>query len=121
MNNVYISGYVQDEPKISTNGQGVARFVLCVGRGKGKNGEALGYDYPSVVAFGKGAEFISQNIGKGDFVTITGKLATGDYEKNGIKVYTTDVVAQRIESARMMAKASERRQSYKNDDYDGWA
>ena len=52
MNNVFISGFVQDEPKISTNGMGSARFTLCVGRGKGKNGEPLGYDYPNVVCFG---------------------------------------------------------------------
>lgn len=128
MNNVFISGFVQDEPKISSNGQGSARFSLCIGRGKGKNGESLGYDYPNVVAFGSSAEFVSQNVGKGHYVTVMGKLATGSYEnKNGDKVYTTDVIAQRIEDATSMAKMVEHRSQryeqsgYEQDNYDRWA
>lgn len=122
MNNVFISGFVQDEPKISTNGMGSARFTLCVGRGKGKNGEPLGYDYPNVVCFGSAAENVSQNVGKGHYVTVVGKIATGSYEnRNGEKVYTTDIVAQRVEDAQAFAKSAERKAQRNDNNYDRWA
>lgn len=117
MNNVVVSGYVQDEPKIYTGGQTpVASFTLTIGRGKGKNGESLGYDYPRVKAFGSSAEYVSQKVGKGDYVTVMGKIATGSYDdKNGNKVYTTEVNASRIEAANVLAHNAEQRGGYNSN------
>lgn len=117
MNNVVVSGYVQEEPKIFGNGtMPVASFTLSIGRGKGKNGESLGYDYPKIKCFGSSAEYVSQKVGKGDYVTVLGKIATGSYEnKNGEKVYTTEVNASRIEAASALAKNNS--YSYNNNSY----
>ena len=76
----------------------VARFTLALDRGKDKNGENKGADFPNCVAFGKNAENIEKFSGKGLRVQVTGHLQTGSYEdKDGKKVYTTDVIADRVE------------------------
>lgn len=110
MNNVVVSGYVQGEPKIYTGGQvGVASFTLSIGRGKGKDGESLGYDYPRIKCFGGTADYVSQKVGQGDYVTVLGKITTGSYDdKNGNKVYTTEVTASRIEDASVLVNNAEK-------------
>lgn len=75
----------------------VSRFTLALDRGKDKNGENKGADFPNCVAFGKNAENIEKFSGKGLRVQVTGHLQTGSYEKDGVKHYTTDVIADRIE------------------------
>ena len=76
----------------------VARFSVALDRGKDKDGNSKGADFPSCVAFGKTAEAISKYSGKGLRISVTGRLQTGKYEdKNGTTHYTTDVVADRIE------------------------
>ena len=75
----------------------MARFSVAISRGKDKNGNDRGADYPSVIAFGKTAELVDRFLGKGRLVGVTGKLQTGSYEKDGRKTYTTDVVADRVE------------------------
>ena len=76
----------------------VARFTLALDRGKDKNGENKGADFPNCVAFGKNAENIEKFSGKGLRVQVTGHLQTGSFEdKDGKKVYTTDVIADRVE------------------------
>lgn len=123
MNSVVVSGYVQDEPKIFTGGQTpVASFTLSIGRGKGRNGESLGYDYPKIKAFGSSAEYVSQKVGKGDYITVLGKIQTGSYEdKNGNKVYTTEINAQRIEAAAVLSKNAEKGNYNNNGSYSSYS
>lgn len=65
-------------------------------------------DFPSFVAFGKTAEFMEKYLHKGSRVNITGHLQTGSYtNKDGQKVYTTDVVVDRIEFAETKKEADE--------------
>lgn len=122
MNSVVVSGYVQDEPKIYSGGQTpVASFTLSIGRGKGRNGESLGYDYPRVKAFGASAEYVSQKVGKGDYITVLGKIQTGSYEdKNGNTVYTTEVNASRIEAANVLARNAEKNGYNNNGSYSSY-
>lgn len=76
----------------------VARFSVAIDRGKDKNGESRGTDFPNCVAFGKTAENCEKYLAKGRFVLIEGRLQTGSYtDKEGRKVYTTDVIAERVE------------------------
>ena len=75
----------------------VARFTLAIDRpvGQGKEKQT---DFPSIVAFGKTAELIEKYVGKGQQVAVQGRLQTGSYTKqDGTKVYTTDVLAERVE------------------------
>ena len=74
-----------------------AHFSLAIDRGKTKDGQDGGADYPSIVCFGKTAELVEKYCSKGMQVGITGKLRTGSYEKDGRKIYTTEILADRVE------------------------
>lgn len=74
-----------------------ARFNLAVNRRfKNANGDTEA-DFPSCVAFGKTAEFINNYFKKGSAIAVTGRIQTGSYEKDGAKVYTTDVFVDEAE------------------------
>ena len=72
----------------------VARFTLAIDDGYGENKKT---NFISIVAFGKTAENLEKFSGKGLRIAIIGHIQTGSYEKDGQKVYTTDIVADRIE------------------------
>jgi len=95
MNNAQIIGrYVKDPDVRQANDTTVARFTLAVDR-KYKKGEA---DFISCVAFGKLAEVISKYCHKGMKVAVIGRIQTGSYtNKDGQKVYTTDIVVEEHE------------------------
>ena len=98
MNVVTLIGRVTKSPdiKYTANQMCVARFGLALDRGK-KNGGDLGADFPNIVAFGKTAEVIERYVNKGNQIAIQGHIHTDSYEKDGHKVYTTDVIADRVE------------------------
>ena len=82
------------------NPTAVARFTLAVDRiGKDK-----GADFISCVAFGKTAELMDRFVSKGNKVGISGSIRTGSYEKDGRKIYTTDVVVNEVEFLSSQAK-----------------
>ena len=99
MNNFYGIGRLTKDVTVNyTHSQmAVARFNIAIDRGKDRNGESRGADFPSCVAFGKTAENLEKFSGKGLRIAINGHIQTGSYEKDGQKVYTTDIVADRIE------------------------
>ena len=75
----------------------IARFTLAVARPK-VNGKESTSDFPSIIAFGKTAEMAEKYLTKGKLIAIIGRIQTGNYtDKDGKKVYTTDVVAEKIE------------------------
>ena len=93
MNKTISAGNLTDDPKISQtqSGKKVARFTMALNR----IGE--GADFPSFVAWEKNADILEKWCHKGTKLLIEGHIQTGSYEcKNG-KVYTTDIVADRIE------------------------
>lgn len=99
MNQVIIIGRLTRdvECKYTPDGMAVARFSVAIDRGKDKNGKDRGADFPNCVAFGRTAENLEKFSGKGLRVAITGHITTGSYEKNGQKVYTQDVTADRVQ------------------------
>lgn len=75
----------------------IARFAIAVARPK-QNGKEATSDFPNCIAFGKTAEMVEKYLGKGRLIGVTGRLQTGSYtDKDGKKVYTTDVVIDHIE------------------------
>ena len=94
MNTVVLIGRLTKDPDVrqTESGMTVARFTLAVDRMK--KDEA---DFISIVCFGKTAESVKDYITKGRKVALIGRIQTGSYEKNGQKVYTTDVIAERVE------------------------
>ena len=85
------------ELKYSASNVAVCRFSVAVDRRFAKQGEERQTDFISVVAFGKTAEFASKFFEKGRMINVVGYIQTGSYtDKDGKKVYTTDVVADEI-------------------------
>ena len=99
MNIVCIIGRITRDPEVkySATGVAVARFSVAIDRGKDKNGEDRGADYPMVCCMGKTAEIIEKWAYKGQLVGVNGRVQTGSYDKNGQKVYYTEIVAERVE------------------------
>lgn len=99
MNNVQLVGRLTRDPDVryTNGGSSVTRLSVAVDRRfKSESGPTA--DFPSVIAFGKTAEFIEKYFHKGQRIGITGRLQTGSYTKeDGTKVYTTDVVAENVE------------------------
>ena len=100
MNKVLLMGRLVKDPETRQAGETtVTRFSIAVDRRfKTEGGQAA--DFPSIVAFGKTAEFISKYFYKGMKIGIEGRLQTGNYtDKDGVKHYTTDVIAEAVEFA----------------------
>ena len=98
MNNVQLIGRLTRDVELRyTQGAepiAVATFTLAINR-QGKKEQA---DFPRIIVFGKQAENCEKYLAKGRRVAVEGRLQTGSYQnKNGDTVYTTDVVANRIE------------------------
>ena len=68
----------------------VARFTLAINRRRKDDGA----DFVSCVAFGKTAEIMGRSISKGQRVAVVGHIHTSSYEKDGRKVYKTDVIVE---------------------------
>lgn len=100
MNSVSLIGRLTRDPEIrygSETQTAVARFSIAIDRMPGRNGEKQ-TDFPNIVCFGKTAELVEKYITKGRLVGVTGRLQTGSYtNKEGQKVFTTEVVADRVE------------------------
>ena len=96
--------------RYTNNQTAVGRFTLAVDRhDKDKN-----CDFINCIAFGKSAELLDKYVKKGNKVAISGRIQTGSYtNKDGNKVYTTDVVAERVEF--IESKKQEEPSGYFND------
>ena len=109
MNSVVLSGRLTKEPKISGEGdKKVAFYTLAVERKKkAENGEEKA-DFISIKAFGKTADFVQNWLHKGTKMIIRGHIQTGSYtNKDGVTVYTTDVVVDDQEFAESKSVAEQ--------------
>lgn len=107
MNKVILIGRLTKDPEVRyTNGEtplAIARYSVAVDR---QSKEESAADFIGCVAFGKQGEFAEKYLHKGMKVAVEGRIQTGSYtNKEGKKVYTTDVVVERHEFAE--SKASE--------------
>lgn len=75
----------------------VTRFTLAVDRGRKNADGQTESDFISCVAFGKTAEFMEKYFGRGSKIAVTGEIRTGSYEKDGQKVYTTDINVDKVD------------------------
>lgn len=99
MNSVQLTGRLTRDPDVryADSGATIARFTLAVNRRfKSENGPDA--DFIGCIAFGKTAEFIEKYFSKGQKMDLNGRIQTGSYtNKDGNKVYTTDVVIENVE------------------------
>ena len=103
MNKVVLMGRLTKDPDVRyTQAQEslcIARYTLAVDRRGSKQGEQSA-DFINVVAFGKAGEFTEKYLHKGTKIVLSGRIQTGSYtNKDGVKVYTTEVVAEDQEFA----------------------
>lgn len=100
MNKVILMGRLTRDPEVRMSGDtAVARFSLAVDRRFKKDGDQTA-DFINCVAFGKTGEFVEKYGRKGTKFVVEGRIQTGSYtNKDGQKVYTTDVVVEQVEFA----------------------
>ena len=111
MNKVILMGRLTRDAEIryaqGDNSLAIARFSLAVDRRYSKNAEEQSTDFINCVAFGKIAEFFERFGRKGTKFVVEGRIQTGSYtNKDGQKVYTTDVVVENAEFAESKSAAS---------------
>ncbi|MBQ4031320.1 MAG: single-stranded DNA-binding protein [Bacilli bacterium] len=75
----------------------VARFTVATKRTTANKDGKYENDYISCVAYQHNAEMINKYFSKGSGIMVEGHIQTGSYEKDGKKIYTTDVVVERVE------------------------
>lgn len=107
MNKVILMGRLTREPEVRyTSGENltaIARYTLAVNRTYKRKGEPEA-DFLNCVAFGKAGEFAEKYLRKGMRIVISGRIQTGSYtNRDGIKVYTTDIVVEEQEFAESKA------------------
>lgn len=102
MNKIILVGRLTKDPEVrySQNGDKqtcVAKFGLAVNRDFKKDGQQEA-DFLNITAFGKNGEFAEKYLKKGMRILVEGRVQTGSYtNKEGQKVYTTDVIVERFE------------------------
>ena len=113
MNKVILMGRLTRDPEVrysqgGENSLAIARYTLAVDRRFKRNGDEQTADFIGCVAFGRNAEFAEKYFRQGLKVVVTGRIQTGSYtNKDGQKVYTTDVVVEECEFAESKNAAGE--------------
>lgn len=126
MNKVILMGRLTRDPEVryskGEESMAVARFHLAVDRRLKRESNEQNVDFISCVAFRKTAEFIEKYTHKGTKLVLEGRIQTGSYiNKEGQKVYTTDVVVENYEFAESKKSAEQEQQpSNPETDKDGF-
>lgn len=114
MNRVVLMGRLTRDPEVrytqDRNGEQmtIARYTLAVDRRRRQQEGQPTADFISCIVFGRQAEFAEQYLHKGTKICIQGRIQTGSYtNKDGQKVYTTDVVVEDQEFAESKKAAAE--------------
>ena len=116
MNKVILMGRLTRDPEVRYS-QGdaataVARYTLAVDRRFRRDGEPTA-DFINCVAFGRSAEFAERYLRQGTKIAITGRIQTGSYtNRDGVRVYTTDIVVEEQEFAESKATSGASNNSY---------
>lgn len=121
MNKVILMGRLTRDPEVRySNGEtatAVARFTLAVDRRYVKQDSDQKADFISCVAFAKHAEFVEKYYRQGMRVIVCGRIQTGSYtNRNGQKVYTTDVIVEESEFAESKAASQSRASNAKESE-----
>ena len=110
MNKVILMGRLTRDPEVrysqGDSASAVARYTLAVDRRLKRDGEQSA-DFINCVAFGRAAEFAERYLRQGVKIAVTGRIQTGSYtNRDGVRVYTTDVVIEEQEFAESKAASA---------------
>jgi len=121
MNKVILMGRLTKDPDMRGEGTNlVARYSLAVDRRFKDNDGNYQTDFINIIVFGKGAEFAEKYLKKGTKVVVTGRIQTGSYtNKEGAKIYTTDVIVEDQEFAESKSSGTQQENETvsKDDDF----
>lgn len=119
MNKVILMGRLTRDPEIRySNNIAIGRYAIAVDRRHQQEGTEQTADFINIVAFGKAAEFAEKYLKQGTKVLVTGRLQTGSYtNKNGQKVYTTDVIAEDQEFCEKKAEGTTQKKEGPTDGF----
>ena len=120
MNKAIIMGRLTRDPEIrysqgADGSNAIARYTVAVDRRRKTNGDGTEQtaDFIGCVAFGRSAEFAEKYLHQGTKVIVTGRIQTGSYtNKDGQKVYTTEVIVEEQEFAESKASAASNEAAY---------
>ena len=126
MNKVILMGRLTRDPEIrytqGDNSMCIARYTLAVDRRFNRNAgnDGNNADFIPCVAFGRSGEFAEKYLKKGTKMAITGRIQTGSYtNKDGVKVYTTEVIVEDQEFAESKNASSGGSGNYGGNNYGG--
>ena len=116
MNKVILMGRLTRDPEVrygaGENSTAVARYTIAVDRRFKRDGEQSA-DFIGCVAFGRNAEFAEKYLRQGTKIVLTGRIQTGSYtNRDGQKVYTTDIVVEEQEFAESKAAGNGGQNNY---------
>ena len=119
MNKVVLMGRLTRDPEVryteGDNPTTIARYTLAVDRKFKRDGEPTA-DFIRCIVFGKAAEFTEKYLQRGIKVVISGRIQTGSYtNKEGVKVYTTDIVVEEQDFAESKAVSEQNRENYNHE------
>ena len=111
MNKAILMGRLTRDPDVrylqGENPMAIARYTLAVDRRFKRDGEQSA-DFINCLAFGRSAEFAEKYFKQGTKIAVSGRIQTGSYtNREGVKVYTTEVVIEEQEFAESKAAASQ--------------
>ena len=110
MNKVILMGRLTRDPEIrysQTNNIPIATYTLAVDRPNRNGSDGPTADFLRCISFQKSAEFAEQYLRKGIKIAVTGRIQTGSYtNRDGQKVYTTDIVVENQEFAESKRSAA---------------
>ena len=125
MNKVILVGRLTRDPEVryshGDHATAVARYTVAVDRRFKRDGEPTA-DFIPCVVFGRSAEFAEKYFRQGMRVSISGRIQTGSYtNKDGVKVYTTEVIVEEQEFAESRAESDASKANQRADVGDGFS
>ena len=119
LNKAILNGRLTKAPELkqTQNGKSVCSFTIAVDRNRDREKT----DFIPIVAWGKTAEFVNQWFGKGDLITIVGRIEVRNYDdKNGNKRTATEIIAEEVlfGGSKNTANASEKPAESKNGGFE---
>lgn len=110
MNKVFLIGRLTRDPELRYTGSNtaVASFSLAVNRNFTNQSGEREADFINIVVWRKQAENVKKYVSKGSLIAVEGRIQTGSYERDGQRVYTTDVVADNVQFLESKAQSQNR-------------
>lgn len=94
MNKLVLSGRLTKDVEIKqANNTSIAKFTIAVRKRMSKDNAS---DFFNIVAFGNNADFVAKYFSKGQQISVCGRLQNNNYEHDGKKVYTNEIIAEEI-------------------------